>query len=131
MTHGCSVLPAASVLLLPTHLPPQQQYTWPEFVAADLSQVSLMEALSGTSWDKTKRTMFIIEGLVRPPAPAAVGTVLLSIQHSSAVSRALLSCSAVLDLCLLPKQLLMNWLKLGGVEGDFLTCLPAQQRQCT
>jgi hypothetical protein len=40
------------------------QYSWPEFVAADLSQVSLMEALSGTSWNKTKRTVFIIEGLV-------------------------------------------------------------------
>lgn len=40
------------------------QYTWPEFVAADLSQTTLKEALSGTSWDKSKRTMFIIEGLV-------------------------------------------------------------------
>jgi hypothetical protein len=40
------------------------QYSWPEFVAADLSRVSLMEALSGTSWDQAKRTMFIIEGLV-------------------------------------------------------------------
>lgn len=28
------------------------QYTWPEFVGADLSKVSLMQALSGTSWDK-------------------------------------------------------------------------------
>lgn len=40
------------------------QYSWPEFVAADLSQTSLMEALSTTTWNSTKRTMFIIEGLV-------------------------------------------------------------------
>lgn len=40
------------------------QFSWPEFVAADLSKVTLKEALSSTSWDRTKRTMFIIEGLV-------------------------------------------------------------------
>ena len=40
------------------------QYSWPEFVAADLSQTTLMDALSTTTWNKTKRTMFIIEGLV-------------------------------------------------------------------
>jgi hypothetical protein len=49
------------------------QFSWPEFVGADLSKVTLMEALSGTTWDKTKRTMFIIEGLVSVGVQHAVG----------------------------------------------------------
>jgi hypothetical protein len=31
------------------------QYTWPEFIGADLSKVTLMDALSNSSWDSTRR----------------------------------------------------------------------------
>lgn len=59
------------------------QYIWPEFVGADLSKVSLMEALSSTSFDATRRTMFIIEGLVYYLPPAAVKQQLTAISETA------------------------------------------------
>jgi hypothetical protein len=31
------------------------QYTWPEFIGADLSKVTLMDALGQSSWDSSRR----------------------------------------------------------------------------
>jgi methyltransferase (TIGR00027 family) len=70
--------------LVAEHMP-KGKYSWPEFVAADLSQVSLMEALSGTSWNKTKRTVFIIEGLVYYLPASAVKQQLTAITETAVV----------------------------------------------
>jgi hypothetical protein len=46
----------------PISNPPQlPQYSWPEFIAADLSKVCLAEALATSSFDPTKRTFYCIE----------------------------------------------------------------------
>jgi hypothetical protein len=31
------------------------QYTWPEFIGADLSKVTLIDALGKSSWDSSRR----------------------------------------------------------------------------
>lgn len=63
------------------------QYPRPEFVGADLSKMSLRDALAPTSFDPAHRALFIAEGLtyylppqamrwvgrVRGPAPGACG----------------------------------------------------------
>jgi len=64
---------------------PKDKYSWPEFVAADLSQTSLMEALSNTSWNRTKRTVFIIEGLVYYLPAAAFKQQLTAITETAVV----------------------------------------------
>eukprot|EP00878_Enallax_costatus_P002294 GHUV01002469.1.p1 GENE.GHUV01002469.1~~GHUV01002469.1.p1 ORF type:complete len:300 (+),score=73.22 GHUV01002469.1:1296-2195(+) len=68
--------------LVKQHMP-ADKYIWPEFVGADLSKVSLMEALSKTSFDPTRRTMFIIEGLVYYLPPAAVKQQLTAISETA------------------------------------------------
>jgi len=64
---------------------PKDKYSWPEFVAADLSQTTLMEALSNTTWNSTKRTMFIIEGLVYYLPAAAFKQQLTAITETAVV----------------------------------------------
>lgn len=62
---------------------PADKYTWPEFVGADLSKVSLMQALAKTSWDSTRRTMFIMEGLIYYLPPEAFKASLTSISETA------------------------------------------------
>lgn len=68
--------------LVKEHMP-ADKYIWPEFVGADLAKVSLMEALSRTSFDSTKRTMFIIEGLVYYLPPGAFKQQLTAISETA------------------------------------------------
>lgn len=63
---------------------PKSQYEWPEFVGADLSTVSLEDAMNGTSFQKTKRSLFIVEGLVYYLKPEAVKGLLESVAALSA-----------------------------------------------
>jgi O-methyltransferase involved in polyketide biosynthesis len=61
------------------------QYSWPEFVGADLSKVSLAEALKPTSFDPKQRTLFMTEGLVYYLPPAAFQQQLESISTNAAM----------------------------------------------
>lgn len=63
---------------------PETEYRWPEFVAADLSSVRLEDALKGTTFQKTTRSLFIVEGLVYYLKPTAVKGLLESISALSA-----------------------------------------------
>jgi hypothetical protein len=51
----CLCLPQTSIELLPLLLLLLLQYTWPEFIGADLSKVTLMDALNNSSWDSSRR----------------------------------------------------------------------------
>jgi len=80
-------LPHASKLKqkLVADLLPQNEFPWPEFVGADLSKATLMEALSGTTFDKTQKTMYIIEGLVYYLPPLAFKRQLTCISETAVV----------------------------------------------
>lgn len=58
------------------------QFPAPEFVAADLSVVSISDALKPTSFDPSKRTMFFMEGLIYYLPPAALQQLLSDISAS-------------------------------------------------
>ncbi|WIA21539.1 hypothetical protein OEZ85_000736 [Tetradesmus obliquus] len=68
--------------LVKKHMP-ADKYTWPEFIGADLSKVALMDALNKSSWDSTRRTMFIIEGLVYYLPPEAFKKSLTGISETA------------------------------------------------
>eukprot|EP00879_Flechtneria_rotunda_P000635 GHRR01000748.1.p1 GENE.GHRR01000748.1~~GHRR01000748.1.p1 ORF type:complete len:385 (+),score=106.17 GHRR01000748.1:472-1626(+) len=87
--------------LVKQHMP-ADKYTWPEFVGADLSKVSLIEALSNTSFDTTKRTLFTMEGLIYYLPPAAVKQQLTSISETAVAG----------------SRLFFDYLHLQTVAGD-------------
>lgn len=64
---------------------PRDKYSWPEFIGADLSKVTLSDALAGSSFDPQKRTLFVIEGLVYYLPPAAFKSLLAAISELSVV----------------------------------------------
>ncbi|KIZ07560.1 Putative S-adenosyl-L-methionine-dependent methyltransferase [Monoraphidium neglectum] len=64
---------------------PQDKYSWPEFIGADLSKVSLSDALATSSFDPTKKTFFSIEGLVYYLPPLAFRSLLQSISDAAVV----------------------------------------------
>ncbi|KAF6252539.1 S-adenosyl-L-methionine-dependent methyltransferase [Scenedesmus sp. NREL 46B-D3] len=68
--------------LVKKHMP-ASKYIWPEFIGADLSKVTLMDALSRSSWDSSRRTMFIIEGLVYYLPPQAFKKSLTGISETA------------------------------------------------
>ncbi|KAG2426758.1 hypothetical protein HXX76_012815 [Chlamydomonas incerta] len=51
----------------------------PTFVAADLSRVSLAEALAGTAFEPSQRTLFTVEGLIYYLPQAAAGGLLAAL----------------------------------------------------
>lgn len=81
---------------------PKTEYRWPEFVSADLSTVSLENAFKGTSFQKTKPSLFIAEGLVYYLKPAAVKGLLESISALSAKG----------------SRLQLDFVKLSTLTGD-------------
>jgi methyltransferase (TIGR00027 family) len=62
---------------------PRDQYEWPVFIGADLSRVTLGDALAGSGFDPSKRTFFSIEGLVYYLPPAAFRSLLESISAAA------------------------------------------------
>lgn len=64
-------------------LPAKEGFSRPEFVGADLSKVKLADALSTTSFDPTRRALFIAEGLVYYLPPAAVQQLFTCIAEGS------------------------------------------------
>jgi hypothetical protein len=52
------LFPLPPLSLSSPHAP---QYSWPEFIGADLSKVSLKDALARSSFDPRRRTLFVIE----------------------------------------------------------------------
>ncbi len=74
-------LPAASKKkqqLVSSVLPPPEVLPRPTYVGADLSKVTLVEALAGTAFSPAKKTLFTCEGYV-PPAAQCQQAALLAI----------------------------------------------------
>ncbi|KAI8462802.1 MAG: S-adenosyl-L-methionine-dependent methyltransferase [Monoraphidium minutum] len=64
---------------------PRDKYSWPELIGADLSKVSLMDALADSSFDKSKKTFYSIEGLVYYLPPLAFKGLLTAISETAVV----------------------------------------------
>eukprot|EP01023_Acetabularia_acetabulum_P037892 TRINITY_DN3618_c0_g1_i1.p1 TRINITY_DN3618_c0_g1~~TRINITY_DN3618_c0_g1_i1.p1 ORF type:complete len:393 (+),score=88.68 TRINITY_DN3618_c0_g1_i1:234-1412(+) len=63
---------------------PEERFPRPEYVAADLGKVSLQDALEGTSFDPTQRTLFTIEGLIYYLPEQAVVSMFKGIEQVAA-----------------------------------------------
>jgi hypothetical protein len=72
------------------------QYTWPEFVGADLSKVCLMNALCTTSWDQasssrsqqeSRKTAVVLQEMNSSRTAVMVGSTAVMVERTAAGQR--------------------------------------------
>ncbi|GBF98456.1 S-adenosyl-L-methionine-dependent methyltransferase [Raphidocelis subcapitata] len=64
---------------------PADKYPRPQFIGADLSQVGLADALAPSDFDRSRRTLYLIEGLVYYLPPVAFKSLLSALAETAAV----------------------------------------------